>query len=591
MKNPHLLRRIALLFPALACAAVYATPSCNLGSATVNAAKPNKLYLYFPAADDKTYPEFGDLPVKTSPATRFDVTKLTNYTGTEAQLKEGIFDVVSDDYCEFNVQIIQTTTLPPTTVARRNVVAIGTDNPATTGLFGIATAVDTGDGTLIDFARVWGGTYQTLYGGAGDALHGPKSTVARWSYAIGGTVAHEGGHNYGLAHGDGLIQTPGEDELVHHLMAAGSTYSGEDRAGYRRHFSDREYSLLAANLGLSVQTVWSWDLVNPNQQTATQLRMTILSTQATLTVSGSYSGPMSPWVNPTISAALGNQVFKGKTYKRFEITWATGQPWSGGIPGGPGTPAPAGKVAGGQRFHVGAYFTGVDINKPDPIIVTAAQLLGANNGVLALHPRVMGFDSGTLDVADGAFSVNAVNTGAAAQLEGTRTRLLPRLASIDSMVGGEELMDVRKSAFSVWKSNDRATPESKTVPAGDSVPILVAHARDDRNVLQSFTPQTCSREDSLSGPDVKTCIPGVQVDLFPATAVYLTTTVVDPMARHWVPEKNEYVVGPVRTKVYYQLAGRRLDTNHNRVDDFLEIATEKLPDSNRDGVLDQVQAK
>jgi hypothetical protein len=201
--------------------------------------------------------------VNTSPAHRFDVTELPNYTGNTTDLENAVFDVVSDDYCEFDVQVRETNIAPLNTSGRRNTVAIGSDtDPTNSATFGLAQSVDTGDATAVDFARVWAGTYQTQYGGAGQALNGANSTLDRWARSIGGTAAHEGGHNYGMSHADGLVLVPGEDPVQHHIMAAGSNYSGEDRAGYRRHFSDHEYSLLAANVGLSIQTMWNWDLIN-----------------------------------------------------------------------------------------------------------------------------------------------------------------------------------------------------------------------------------------------------------------------------------------------------------------------------------------
>src|SRR5437868_1508988 len=181
--------------------------------------------------------------------------------------------------------------------------------------------------------RVWAGTYQTQYGGGGGALNGVNSTLDRWARAIGGTMAHEAGHNYGLAHSDGLPLAPGEDPLVHHIMASGSHYSGEDRAGYRRHFSDHEYSILAANVGLSIQTMWNWDFVNPNAQTGFKLRMNFLSTKPSLILSWSYAGATSPWVNPTITGPSGTTMFKGTSYHNYQIEWSAGQAWANGPSG------------------------------------------------------------------------------------------------------------------------------------------------------------------------------------------------------------------------------------------------------------------
>ena len=81
-------------------------------------------------------------------------------------------------------------------------------------------------------------------------------------------------------------------------MPAGSDVNSEQRAGYRRHFSDTEFSTLASNVGLSIQTMHNWDLVNPNSTTAHRFRLTFLSTQPSMLMSWDYGGTLSPWIDP-----------------------------------------------------------------------------------------------------------------------------------------------------------------------------------------------------------------------------------------------------------------------------------------------------
>lgn len=584
-----------IVFAIMAMTAANAAPHCYT---SYGGTKPNKLYLYFPTAADATYPEFGTTAVPptppTSPAHAFNIADLTSYTGTAAQLRDAVYDVVADDYCEFNVEVLQTTTAPPTTFARRNTVAVTTDDDTPDGLFGLAQNVDTGDPTAIDFAYVWGATYQGQFGGAGGALNGANSTLARWANSLGGTAAHEAGHNYGLAHSDGLVLAPGEDVLVHHLMARGTNYSGEDRAGYRRHFSDHEYSLLASNVGLSTQTLWNWDFQNPNAQTATKVRIDFLSTQPSLSVSGPYNGNESPWVNPTVSASLGTQLFKGVTYNRYQVTWSAGHAWDGHVPGGPGPASGvSGQVAGGASFHVGTGFSGVDYNLAEPVIITDVTLFDSASNPLALHPRSVAFDSGVADAADGTFSVQAFNfAGLPIVINEVRVQLLPRLLSIDAMVGGaKRMIDVRGLPFTPWKEV-RTVKLGKALERGQSLPIPIARLSDKRILLEQLTEADCKAQDRLTpGPDTTRCTPGTNVGLFPSTTVFLSASITDPRVKHWEPRAKRYVVGPVTTRAFLQFAGRHPDLNKNGQDDLLDVLSQKSRDENKDGVPDEVQRR
>jgi hypothetical protein len=570
-----------------------AAPQCYV---SYGGTKPNKLYLYFPTADDSSYPEFGitGSTPPTSPAHAFNISDLTSYTGTVDDLRNAIYDVVADDYCEFNVEVIQTTTVPPTTFPRRNTVSIGTDDGTSYGgLFGLAQNVDTGDATAVDFAHEWAGTYQGMYGGVGGALNGTNSTLERWARAIGGTAAHEAGHNYGLSHNDGLPLAAGEDPLVHHLMASGSHYNGEDRAAYRRHFSDHEYAVLASNVGFSVQTVWNWDFVNPNAQTATKVQMDFLSTQASLAVTGPYNGNESPWVNPTVSGPLGTQTFKGVSYYHYQVIWSTGHSWDGHVPGGPGpSSGVSGQVAGGASFHVGTGFSGVNYNLPDPIIITNVTLFDAANTALALHPRAIAFDSGALDAADGTFKVQAINFAAPLlKLNSVSVQLLPRLLNINDMVGnGKVLRDVRNVPFSPL-GKAKIIKIGRSLEKGQTLAIPIARLSDKRYVIEKFTEEDCKREDRLSGPDVAKCKPGINVSLFPATTVYLTASATDPLAKHWDFKEKRYVKGPVTSHVFLQIPGFHPDLNKNGVDDYIDILKGTSKDTKRIGVPDDAPTR
>ena len=217
----------AVVIVAMATSPALAAPTCPINYGAHAHAKPNKLYLYFPTEkvdDPSVFPPYGFNPeTPWLPLHKFDSSDLAAYTmpdghpdpsRTVGALRDKIYDVVADIFCEFNVQVIPTIRpLPP--LARnehRNLVGIGTDafvvgaDCEGKSTFGQATARggDTGDATKVDFARVWAGSFQACAGPLG--LHGPhNSTLDRWANAIGSTAAHEAGHNYGLSHADGFV--------------------------------------------------------------------------------------------------------------------------------------------------------------------------------------------------------------------------------------------------------------------------------------------------------------------------------------------------------------------------------------------------
>jgi hypothetical protein len=587
-------RRLSRRFVLLAAAASLAAPagshaqSCPPSSGAIDNAKPNKLYLYFPASGAAWFPAY---TTQASPAEAFDVSLLKAYTGTLNSLRDAIHAVVVDDYCEFNVQVLQTTTRPPATFARRATVAIGTDSRPST--FGQADAVDVGNARAVDFARVWAGTYQANAGGPNGVLNGTeRSTLERWATSIGGTAAHEAGHLYGLSHLNGSVVRPGEDARTRHLMPAGALLTDEQRAGYRRHFNDTEFSILAANVGLSIQTMHNWGLINPNQKPASRLRIDFLSTRSPVALSGSYTGPRSPWTAPTVTGLLPDaRVLSG--YHRFRITWSAPNPaWTG-------TP---GQVPPGGQFFVGASFAGVDLNAPDPIIITDITLFDASNTALPLAPRLPGYDAGTLDAADGSFDVGFFGLDAGAEalvLADVQVFQLPRVLSIDAMLPGAPMRSWTGEPVLSWPVRDSARPlgGSTRIPEprgrfalGGGLRVPVARLGQGRHIFENVVTPNCSAPaDRSSGSEVNECVNGIFVDLFPATTVYLVATVVDPQARHWDPAQGRFVVGPLQSHILYQFAGHRPDLNRNGTDDAIDLFRGTSEDADRNGVPDDAR--
>jgi hypothetical protein len=556
--------------------------TCPTEDPNIDNAKSNKLFLYFPTAADATFPNFG---ANVSPAQPFDATGLNSSIGTTAQVIDAIHTVVVDDYCEFNVQVLATTTNPATMAnppARRSTVAVGSDSNGTA--WGQAQEVDIGDAISVDFARVWAGTYKTCEGGVGPtvltggcsmtgSLTGANATLAHWAEAIGGTTAHEGGHTYGLAHTDddppndptgqaGLGPAPGEDAFNRHLMPTGYDLTGTDRADYRRHFSDRDYGILATNVGLSVETMHNWDLVNPNAQAASSLAVDFLSTQGSMSLTWSYAGALSPWVNPTVSGPSGTAVFKGTTYNKYRITWsAPNSSWNNTSPG---------VLAGGAVFHIGAAFTGVDFNAPDPIIIQDLTLFDASSTALALHPRLPSYDAGTLDAASGDFTLqfNAPPGPAQMRLERAAIFQLPRLATIDAMVGLGQPFARDRQGIRPWSAVlcqaqrlDENGARCLVANRKEEPHVSVVHHLGEAGVVDCNVKRNLAAEaakDSTLIPDYEGPLcAGEQFDPFPSAVVYVIATFVDPNAKHFDAGTKTYVVGPVTSKVYYQFAGIR----------------------------------
>jgi len=188
--------------------------------------------------------------------------------------------------------------------------------------------------------------------------------------------------------------------------------------------------------------------------------------------------------------------------------------------------------------------------------------------------------------------VQAINVaGLPLQIESVEVQFLPRLLTIDAMVGdAKRLVDVRDLPFSAW-SEAKTIKLGRSIERGQTLNIPIAHLSDKRHVIENRTENDCAREDRLKGPDVVHCKPGISVDLFPSTTVYLSATIIDPAAKHWDIRAKRYVDGPVTSHVFLQFAGRHPDLNKNRIDDYIDIATGKSKDSNGDGVPDETQKR
>ncbi len=600
---------LALFFSGVIIDNSLAAISCPSG--VLSQPKGNSLYLYFPTSSDSGFLEYG--VGDTSPLAPFDVADLDSGIGTTAQLRDRIFELVTDDYCEFNVKVQQTTSAPSPSESRWQIVGLGTDSETYLGgpLFGEAQAVDTNDAESQDYARVWAKSFKDAYGGTGEALEGTDSTLERWATAIGETTAHEAGHNYGAGHGHSAPRTgSAEDEQNNHIMATGSTgLTGEIRASRDRHFSDTAYEILGHNIGLNVKTLHNWDFINPNDTSANGMRIKLLTTASSLSIGWWYNGSRSPWQNPTVTNTGATQSFQGTTYNVFNLDFTSAKSWSGST---------AGVVEAGDEFHTGASFTG-----SDSVIVFKVELFNGSisnaSNRLPLSPRLPGYDAGTADLASGDFSINFFNTDPFAGdliITNVQINRIPRMMDINAMISGADPVDIRGLPVQLTSAATFVTHAAivenvkREMKLRDKLRLPIGKLTDKRSVDIVYGPKDCPPGSIGSGtsfPGKKTgatrsggvgdaegeevlyCAKGNALSLFPSTYTYIIATVVQPNATYWDKAQSKFVTGPLASQVFYQVGGIVPDFNHNGTDDLIDIRTGVSPDINGNGVPDEAE--
>ena len=194
---------------------------------------------------------------------------------------------------------------------------------------------------------------------------------------------------------------------------------------------------------------------------------------------------------------------------------------------------------------------------PDAIIIMDVKLLDASNNTLPQHPRWMSFDAATFNQRSGILNLRMFNVlDRPLILRDVVVRDLPRIISINAMMQDEPISDISERVFQPWADGTRRPLTQQTIAGGGEVSIRVADVRKRPYVLRRPTSQGCAPPDDDSEHK---CQPGtVVVDLFPATTLYLTATIVDPKGQRWDPKTKRLVTGPVESRLYYQIAGRRL---------------------------------
>lgn len=572
--------------------------------------KSSALYLFYPTAVDNTFPSYAGEP--TSPLNPFNLADLDPGIGTVAQLRNRVEQLTEAGYCEFDVNVKTTTTLPAPSEPRWQIVGIGTDDSGS-GLIGIAQAVDANDSDAQDYARFW---VESLQSWAGAELTGANSTLERWSTALTNLVVHESGHNYGGTHSGG-VAIAGEDATVNHFMTNPALGANPDSiVDALNHFSDTNYEILAHNIGLAAKTLTNWDFVNPNSTNANKLVITVLSNAPSLSIGWWYNGTLSPWQNPTVADTGTTATFRGTNYKKYEVTFSSAKAWSGGANG----IAPP-----DVKFHVGASFT-----QSDPFIVFEATLFNGATA-LALHPRIFDFN---VSAEFGGFFASIINPnpdGGFLILSDLRIFFSPRMIDLETMIDGVEPLAMNGLSAALYTRPKQASRlgipsadelRGRTFEVGkEPLRIPLAEYADKRNFEITYSAKDCpsgtiggrgpvlqrlpTREirtlDPLKpksqpngfGPPgaAEYCLKGTQVSLFPATYMYFSATVTDPNAKRWDAKRGDFVEGPLSTRVFFQAAGIVPDANGNGVDDLIDIRTKKSRDGNRNGVPDEAERK
>ena len=137
--------------------------------------------------------------------------------------------------------------------------------------------------------------------------------------------------------------------------------------------------------------------------------------------------------------------------------------------------------------------------------------------------------------------------------------------SIDAMMPNKPMSDISGRMFQPWPDGIRRPLLQQTIESGDEIKIDAARLSQKRHLFKQLTKSDCARPVGYCRAD------RFLIDLFPATTMYITATVVDTGGQFWDPGKRRLVTGPVESRLFYQIAGRRPDLNRNGIDDLIDI--------------------
>ena len=195
---------------------------------------------------------------------------------------------------------------------------------------------------------------------------------------------------------------------------------------------------------------------------------------------------------------------------------------------------------------------------PDAIIIADVKLFDASNNPLLQSPRWVGFDAGTLESATGDLNLRFFNLfDRPLILRDVVVQDLPRVMSINSMVPNQpidqpvrDISDRPDRAFMRWEKAGIRRPLLNykiEIKPGEEIKVPVASLGHARHIFLQRTDSDCKVSEAAAQ-----CQPGRTLDLFPATTMYITATVVDPATATIANP------GGVESHLFYQVAGRRL---------------------------------
>ncbi|MBI4606369.1 MAG: hypothetical protein HY721_30760 [Planctomycetes bacterium] len=564
----------------------------------LDSAKTKEILLYFPAADDPSFPavtwgSYSSSGAKAFKISDLDPAMLLPAGITEASLIARIVAAVREDYCELDVRVISTRdaccpAVPPCTpcpaASGTVLVAVGTD----VGTTALGTLYGLSDMSS-NLARVWAGTYNW------DCL--PTTPVLDdLVNAISGVTSHEAGHRYGLWHSHAAAK-PGEDTKKHIMSTSTSSFAclvpcdpmcdpacGDnccqdplatashppcdccvccaDRAK-DRYFSDTSYGVLATAVGLCSETLHNWDFTNPNTSSANEMEIEVLSEDPALTRTWYWSGSSSPWTDPMPDPTpFGTETIGTTAYNKFKVHWVTPNP----IYSTPGV------LPGGGDFH-----TGIAFSSPKPIIVRNV-VLKSGGSALTLSPRMVGYDSGTITgptpcLFDLTFYNPDQESGALCVSDLT-VRFLPRMADLDTMNRQEESEPRTREGLPINVLETLSFPEEICLAGGGTASITLRELTRPR--FLDLLVAAGGGDPTEEAP--RLALPAFQriVGLFPSIYSYVTAKVTDPATSQ-------------ESRLFYQFAGIRPDCNSNDIDDLLDIDSGDSLDTNETGMPDECE--